>query len=74
MAKRISQEEIIINYFKTADIAKVEVVFNIVKSELKSRQGSAPKAAKPAKVAKPVAAAKPPKSEKPAESAEEIFG
>lgn len=38
MAKRASKEEQILEYFKTAPLAKVEVVSNLIKPILKERQ------------------------------------
>jgi hypothetical protein len=58
LAKRESKEEVIVSYFQTADIAAVNVVFNIVKGIVKTRQGgktvaaaAAPKATRKAKTA-----------------------
>lgn len=61
MAKRISPEEVVVNFFNTADKAKVETVFNIVKGIVKGRlsNGAKPttKTTKPAATAAPATAA-----------------
>lgn len=57
MSKRVTVEEQIVEFFNTADTAKVETVFNIVKGVVKRRlNGTAKKATK---TTKPVAAVKP---------------
>jgi hypothetical protein len=56
MAKRISDEERVLAFFKTAPLAKVEVVFNLAKSEVKDRQkneGSSEATKKPRTPRKP---------------------
>jgi hypothetical protein len=55
MAKRISQEEVVVTFFNTADLAKVETVFNIIKSIVKTRTAGTAKAVKPVKVKAPKA-------------------
>lgn len=41
MSKRISAEERILDYFQTADLNKVEVVYNLVRKTIKERQVAA---------------------------------
>jgi hypothetical protein len=52
MSKRISPEENVVNFFNTADLAKVEVVFNIVKSIVKTRTSKVTPAVKKVTTAK----------------------
>ncbi len=48
MAKRITPEENVVNFFNNGEVAKVEVVFNIVKSIVKGRLGNSKPVAKKA--------------------------
>jgi len=54
MAKRITAEEKILEYFQTADLNKVEVVYNLAHKVLKTRQvAAAPAPVKAVKTRKP---------------------
>ena len=52
MSKRISPEENVVTFFQTADLAKVEVVWNIVKSIVKNRTSKVAPATKKVTTAK----------------------
>jgi hypothetical protein len=55
MSKRVTPEEVVVNFFNTGELSKVETVFNIVKSVVKGRLGSKP-AVRTAKAVKTTAA------------------
>lgn len=42
MPVKKNEEEVIVNYFRNADLLKVEVVFNIIKGVVKDRLGNKP--------------------------------
>jgi hypothetical protein len=67
MSKRVTVEESIVEFFNTADTAKVETVFNIVKGVVKRRLNSIGKATK--KPVKSTTAAKPTSTETVADAA-----